>query len=102
MIGWGIYQSVYGSNSKFPPVASQCPDYWSMETKTSNGNPNTYCENKLKIGIGTPGTCKTFDTTDYSDQCAQWALANKCKITWDGISNNDSVQSKCSNIQSQN
>ena len=97
MIGWGIYQSVYGSDAKFPPVISQCPDYWSMTTEMKGKNKIIHCNNNLKMGLG--GTknpkCVTFEAGDVSDTCDRWGLANICQITWDGISDNPQVRHKC-------
>ena len=39
MIGWGIYDNAYGKNTKFPPIESKCPDYWSMNIEKKGHQP---------------------------------------------------------------
>jgi len=98
MIGWAIYQSVYGSDVKFPPVISECPDYWSMTTEMKGKKKIINCNNNLKLGLGGAKNpkCVTFETGEVNDTCERWGLANICQITWDGISDNSQVSHKCS------
>lgn len=74
---------------EFPPVLAQCPDYWKAED-------NNTCTNVHNLGKS-DGSCKNnmdFTTDDFmgSDglkKKCDWARG--CDLTWDGITNNDSV-----------
>ena len=78
-------------NSKFdgdfPPVQSECPDYW------------TVAEDGKCVNIHGLGECKDgekpfdmdFNTKEWTDadglrKKCQWA--KDCNLTWDGITNN--------------
>lgn len=76
-------------DQQWPPITAQCPDYWLID---GSGN-NTTC-----INIKDLGTCKpqngdkhlkmNFNGAAFSGQngmCAKYTWANKCGITWDGI-----------------
>ena len=99
MIGWGIYQSVYGSDAKFPPVISQCPDYWSMDTEMKGKNKIIHCNNTLKMGKGAAESgnpkCNSFEAGTVSSDCEKLGLSTICNITWDGISDNPTIRHKC-------
>lgn len=87
--------SLYNKNkhSAFPPVRSQCPDYWEF-TKDSTGadicintknlgNPKCNKQMNFQEGkwVGKEGTCNKKD----------WA--KNCDLVWDGITNSSE---KCS------
>lgn len=75
----------------FPPVISNCPDYW--EDKSSGDSSN--CVN-IK-GLGTCGVkSKDFSGTDWTSSnglCNKARWARNCNLTWDGITNNPSCLS---------
>lgn len=83
---------IYRANSTgpYPPVISNCPDYWSYDptdtdpAKTSSGT----CYNTMKLG-----TCTTTEKQDFSTwgMCKKQTWARNCNITWDGISNAKSL-----------
>ena len=77
------------TDQQWPPITAQCPDYWQID---GSGN-NTTC-----INIKDLGTCKplngdkhltmNFNGSAFSGQngmCAKYTWANKCGVTWDGI-----------------
>ena len=89
-IGYGMYKNE--TNAKFPPVSSDCPDYWTSEKV----GDKTVCKNTFDIGhcpVGKTGLPISQGTVDFS--CANYKGENgdynKCKWTkqcnasWDGI-----------------
>jgi hypothetical protein len=85
---------MYYSKDKqiYPPILSQCPDYYNLTTKGKCKNTGVW-----KV---TP-TCDNLDfnaakfnvkgTGANSGICAKKTAALDCKITWDGITNNYSI-----------
>jgi hypothetical protein len=81
-----------GKNIKWPPVTTQCPDYWDL---SSDGNRcvNTSGMNKGKLDYATcnasqnnypcceEGTCYILQTS--TDNKKRWAKKNG--FVWDGI-----------------
>jgi len=70
-------------NNQWPPMVSQCPDYWQAD---GSGN-NTICTNVMNLG-----TCQksvmNFNSPPFSGEnssCAKYTWANNCGVTWDGI-----------------
>ena len=92
MIGRTLYKSRY--NSVFPPVVSDCPDYW-LDKSDDNGKYSK-CENVKDLG-----TCNN-KTMDFSSSfwkgsqglCRKQQWAKKCDLTWDGITNNSELCKK--------
>ena len=72
---------------QWPPILSQCPDYWI--DGSSNGSK---CVNVKGLG-----TCKSSSGGEYSmdftspifmgsnGTCEKYKWANSCNLTWDGI-----------------
>ena len=84
-IGAMAYNSKFGQD--FPPVQSECPDYWVV-------NADGTCTNKQNLGTCTDGSQHTMDFTtdewsgvDGLKKKCKWA--KECNITWDGVTNND-------------
>lgn len=83
-IGIILSKSVY--QQQWPPIISDCPDYWAID---GSGN-NTRCINTHNLG-----TCSTsgnrimnFNTPSFTGSagmCNKYNWANNCNITWDGI-----------------
>ena len=94
-IGWAIYTSMYGKNVEFPPVTGNCPDYWNANME----NNSEYCENTLMVGNGGNNSndpeCQKFSTNSIMTSCQKFTLANKCDLTWEGITNNSKVLKDC-------
>jgi len=105
LIGWGIYDTVYGSDAKWPPIMSTCPDFWTTTTTFSGGDmkkPITMCNNTLKLGKGGSSGgggndfCDKFNIHDLKSACSKHTLASACDITWDGFdADNISLTQKC-------
>ena len=91
---------VKGSGETWPPVTTDCPDWWIID---GSGN-NSTC-----VNIKDLGTCASqhtgqnkhetmnFNTGIYTGSngnCNKYTWANKCKISWDGITYG--VENPCS------
>lgn len=85
-------------SSEWPPSVKDCPDYWDPVTeKDADGNViSNHCVNTFEIGFNddnqmNQGECATTEGISFSgDQdglCAKLAYAEKCGITWDGVTN---------------
>lgn len=91
-IGYGMY--THQTSAEFPPVSSDCPDYW--EAKDGK------CVNVKHLG-----NCNNTDsnnTVDFNSQhfkgddalCKKADWARRCKVTWNGVTNaGSSLQQKC-------
>ena len=82
-VGAFAYYAKYGQD--FPPVQSQCPDYWKVE----KDNTSTNVKN---LGTCGPGAHNMdFSTPEYTGadgltKKCHWA--QDCNIVWDGVTNN--------------
>ena len=104
---------------KFPPVVSECPDYWidAEYLKSPEGSKylkdpkiidavnmadnKTDCINFKQIGTCTNNASQLImDPTSFegangiyegSKMCAQFRWASDCDLTWDGITNRDNI-----------
>tara|TARA_Y100000996_G_C22491737_1_gene630506 strand:+ start:786 stop:1118 length:333 start_codon:yes stop_codon:yes gene_type:complete len=78
------------SEVKFPPVIPKCPDYWTV------GSDGKTCINTLGLGSCTSDSIITIDdpqkdwhgSSGLKNKC-EWAKS--CKLTWDGITNNNKI-----------
>ena len=72
----------------FPPVSSQCPDYWISK--------DNECTNPKNLGNSTPG-CKgpkNFINNNFkghNGDCLKAKWANSCGLTWQGLTTNPKV-----------
>ena len=102
----GVALSNLNSDIKYPPVIADCPDYWSISKKEADPNnpsqaPEFICNNDKKLGhddsvVG----CDTFDSSNniykgIGGLCAKNQWADKCDITWDGVTNNPDAKNDC-------
>lgn len=91
-IGYTMYNNEY--NVKFPPVSSECPDYWTSK--------NNLCYNDKDLGNCNTGknNMMNFNTAFFKgDQgiCRKARWARRCGVTWNGVTNAGSqIQEKCS------
>ena len=73
----------------WPPMSPQCPDYWEID---GSGN-NATCKNIKDLGTCSPQNGNShltmnFNTTPFvgsNELCSKYTWANKCGISWDGI-----------------
>ncbi len=86
----GVALSNSTTKAEWPPVVGDCPDYW--VDLSGNGSE---CFNRHHLGI-CPAFIPTADdkkTMNFNQapfngtngDCAKSKWANKCKLTWDGI-----------------
>lgn len=95
-IGTALYQNKY--TDAFPPVVSECPDYW-IDKQTTLENPDAIktsqsCYNSKNLG--NTSCSKTMDFSgEYwqgsSGKCRKYKWAKGCDLTWDGITNSPDV-----------
>ena len=102
----GVALSNLNSDIKYPPVIADCPDYWSISKKAiDSNNPNRptefTCNNDKTLGHDTSVSgCDTFDSSDSNYKgigglCAKKQWADRCDITWDGVTNNPDAKKDC-------
>ena len=80
---------MYSKNQVWPPMTPGCPDYWVMD---GSGN-NATCTNVQDLGRcpptgGNKHLVMNFNTplfTGAQGLCSKYSWANKCGVTWDGI-----------------
>ena len=100
IIGFVIVKNV--QNSSYPPIISDCPDYWDV---SYDSNKNKICRsNSINTGVAanSSNNCRNYpvelfkasgtSTNDMICEKSNWA--KKCNIQWDGITNNSKA---CSN-----
>jgi len=82
LIAVGIALSNTSAAQTWPPIISDCPDYW--VDMSGNG---AKCSNVKNLG-----TCTTnpmdFSAAPFNGAnglCAKYTWANTCNVTWDGI-----------------
>ena len=89
----GYFMSLSRKNETYPPSTADCPDYYSLD---SSG----ICHISSTIQTSDPScNVQDFNKSIYkitganftSGLCAKKMWANKCDVTWDGISNNDNI-----------
>ena len=91
IIGVFVMKSV--EEETYPPVVSDCPDYWDVEYN----NNNKLCKNNISINDGkSTAECRSYPSELFlangasaNDKiCEKYKWAKKCNIHWDGITNN--------------
>jgi hypothetical protein len=73
----------------WPPVVPECPDWW----KAQKQGDQSVCVNMKDLGIcsaekGQTHQIMNFNTPTFSGSngsCAKYNWANKCNVSWDGI-----------------
>jgi hypothetical protein len=75
------------NDSKYPPVVSDCPDYWIVMSDTSgNKCMNTHAD----LGNSSCPKIKDFSGPLWLGElgmCAKKTWATSCNLTWDGVTN---------------
>jgi len=76
-------------NQKYPPVESECPDYWELE---EDANKKLLCKNVKGLGEGWSGqsTEETIDPNTREFQgvdglCNKQNWARQHNVTWEGV-----------------
>jgi hypothetical protein len=84
----GIVLSV-SKKKNWPPSVSACPDWWIVD---GSGNRQK-CINVKDLGVckpqgNMPHQVMDFNTGPFSGSngnCSKYTWANRCKVSWDGI-----------------
>jgi hypothetical protein len=103
MVGYFIYQE---QQNKFDIPASTCPDYWTLDGGVE-GMPYSCSANGINMGsCNNPQDNPTYiPTTKSTKLCDLFAdkytyVTTTCnkgnkRITWDGVTNNPDLVTKC-------
>jgi len=70
------------SNMTWPPMISECPDYWTVTGISQCSNPKN---------LGSCGSSMDFSDKDWQGQSGlqkKFNWARQCGLTWDGVTNN--------------
>ena len=80
-------------NANYPPVISDCPDYWDVSLNDEN---EVFCKNVIRKNSGICANneypVSQFYNTGSNDNeviCEKYKWAKRCNIHWDGITNNN-------------
>lgn len=89
----GYFMSISNAKQTYPPSIADCPDYYSLDSTGS-----------CKIGTNIKASQITCNVENFkhdkykkdgmdftSGVCAKKMWANKCEVTWDGITNNNDI-----------
>ena len=85
---------VSAKNSEtWPPLVSDCPDYWAIAGLDVSGNSMYKCVNVKDLGTCPADDGQQHQIMDFNGpmftgsdgSCAKYKWAKKCKVTWDGI-----------------
>lgn len=68
----------------YPPVMSDCPDYWDVQV--DDDGIITGCKNVRELGLCNRSREGRGDLIKMSP-CAKKSWAERCNVTWDGITN---------------
>jgi hypothetical protein len=86
IIGIALYRN--RASLAFPPVVADCPDYWTID---GSGN-NATCLNVKDLGTCRPSRGRhlsmNFNNAPFTgagEMCAKYTWANRCNVSWDGI-----------------
>jgi hypothetical protein len=90
---------MYSKNQEWPPMTPECPDYWIVD---GSGN-NTTCTNMKDLGncpaqSGNQHLVMNFNGPAFTGSqglCNKYTWANKCGVSWDGITYG--VENPCQN-----
>lgn len=79
-VGYMMYRAK--NNVTWPPMISECPDYWKVTDVEKCANEHN---------LGSCGDTMDFSGSDWNGKSGlkkKYEWARKCGITWDGITNN--------------
>jgi hypothetical protein len=94
----GIALKNQKNNVTFPPVISDCPDYY---TSVKNDEGSTlWCRKDNDLSTNNDDDCEFFDNspTKYKGVgglCEKKKWADDCGVAWDGVTNNPDSEKNC-------
>lgn len=75
-------------SAEFPPIVNQCPDFYTLQ--------GTTCKRPSSYPVSAPDNVAIGESSEFYEKKAnslckkkRWAKQNS--ITWDGITNNDTI-----------
>ena len=91
IIGIIIVRTLEGED--FPPVVTDCPDYWNVTYNSAN---EIICKNNNINSGHSSNRCRNYPTATFTvngtseadKMCEKQKWAKECNINWDGITNN--------------
>ena len=86
------------NDAQYPPVVSDCPDYW---LDMSEGTGEKCINNHTDLGSSTCAKIMDFSDSFWSGDlglCRKKQWAQKCNLTWDGVTNNNQACKKLLNL----
>tara|TARA_B110001450_G_scaffold236922_1_gene242753 strand:- start:4375 stop:4740 length:366 start_codon:yes stop_codon:yes gene_type:complete len=91
ILGMLISKSMF--EETYPPIVSDCPDYWDVTYDTNN---DLVCKNISTVNKGR-SDCNSYNVDLFSQSgsdlndviCEKYKWAKKCNIIWDGVTNNN-------------
>ncbi len=82
-----VYADYKTSKVTFPPTVNKCPDYFDYSGTVCRDTNNMYSKpTALTLDVGTA----TYSTNANAD-CNKKNWAKSAGVTWDGITNNNSL-----------
>jgi len=94
----GYYMSMAKEKQTYPPSVADCPDYYSLDPTDKNYcviGKSVFSSLRSDLSCNRPNFNEAkykVEGTDYnSGLCAKKLWANKCNVSWDGVSNNDLI-----------
>ncbi len=91
IVGIMLYYALF--NASYPPVISDCPDYWDVSFNSDN---EIVCVNISRQNTGTGNDneypVELFKSSGSYEEdiiCEKYKWSKKNNISWDGITNNN-------------
>ena len=84
--GYILYRNKY--TGEFPPVISECPDYWVSQIESGQN----ICSNVKNLGKASCSKKMNFNRPPWNGSdsvCYKSKWARSCDLTWDGITNSN-------------
>lgn len=94
LVAIAIFVSKSLFEDKFPPIISDCPDYWDV---TYDSKDNVICQNNSTINAGSgKNKCNNYPVNKFKENgsgdndvlCSKYKWSKNCGIVWDGVTNN--------------
>tara|TARA_B100000497_G_C7479086_1_gene294332 strand:- start:228 stop:596 length:369 start_codon:yes stop_codon:yes gene_type:complete len=105
-----LINSAQKNNYKFPPIISKCPEYWDISSNSNNtickerGINNNFSNtaNSSVLTINSDNNISyNTDIMKYNDKdsiCGIYEWSNSNKISWSGITNDETLKTYCNKI----
>lgn len=109
-----LINSAQKNDYKFPPQISKCPEYWDISSNSNNtickerginNNNNNFSNtaNSSVLTINSDNNDISYNTyiMKYNDKdsiCGIYEWSNSNKISWSGITNDETLKTYCNKI----